>query len=170
VRSPPAFHVSPIPARPAASRAQIRAQSGFVNWGFRSSNGCALRTLRPVGSSRHRRPTLRGAGQAPRVKVERPAGRTTWTRGAWSARLCLDRWSRVNRIPASATQELCRFFPVHPGARGPRRRHKNFTAALQVQVAVYLAAMADSSNGDYPGLIVHDVDDAVITHPHSQPG
>ena len=33
----------------------------------------------PVGSSRHRRPTFRGAGQAPHVRVERPTGRTTWT-------------------------------------------------------------------------------------------
>jgi hypothetical protein len=66
-----------------------------------------------------------------------------------------------------------RTLPLLPGpswSPRSRRRHKNFTAALQVQMAVYLAAMADSSNGDYPGLIVHDVDDAVITHPHSQPG
>jgi hypothetical protein len=32
-------------------------------------------------------PPVRGAGLAPWVKVERPTGRTTLTRGAWSARL-----------------------------------------------------------------------------------
>ena len=32
-------------------------------------------------------PAARGAGLAPRVKVERPTGRTTLTRGAWSTRL-----------------------------------------------------------------------------------
>jgi hypothetical protein len=32
-------------------------------------------------------PPARGAGQATRVKVERPTGRTTLTRVAWSARL-----------------------------------------------------------------------------------
>jgi len=38
---------------------------------------CAPAHASPGWSSRHRRPTHRGAGQAPRVKVERPAGRTT---------------------------------------------------------------------------------------------
>jgi hypothetical protein len=50
---------------------------------------CATAHASPGWSSRHRRPTHRGAGQAPRVKVERPTGRTTLARGAWSARLAL---------------------------------------------------------------------------------
>ena len=46
----------------------------------------------PGWSSRHRRPTQRGAGQAAGVKMERPTGRTTLTPAAWPARLCLSRW------------------------------------------------------------------------------
>jgi len=62
-------------------------------------------------------------GQALQVQLERPTGRTTWTWRAWSARLCVGgRW-RVNRLPTSATRRSWGLVPVHPGARGPRRRH-----------------------------------------------
>jgi hypothetical protein len=42
--------------------------------------------------------TLRVAGQSPRVKVERPAGRTTLARGLWSARPVLadGEWMDLN--------------------------------------------------------------------------
>jgi hypothetical protein len=39
----------------------------------------ATARISPGWSFRHRRPAHRGAGPAPQVKVERPAGRTTLT-------------------------------------------------------------------------------------------
>jgi hypothetical protein len=85
---------------------------GFLNWGFRSSNGCALRTLRPVGSA---------------VTVDPPYGERARPHGSrWSA-LLDERPERVGsgllgfawadgdgvkRIPASAMRELRRLFPV----------------------------------------------------------
>jgi hypothetical protein len=49
----------------------------------------AYATAPPAGSSLCRRPPVREVGQAPGVKVERPAGRTTFAPGAWSAWLRL---------------------------------------------------------------------------------
>lgn len=74
---------------------------------------CATAHAPPNWSSRHRRPTHRGAGQAPRVKVERPAGRTTLARGAWSARLVLGRRRRDGQASTSATRQ------PRPGGRRP---------------------------------------------------
>jgi len=77
---------------------------------------CATAHMSPDWSSRHRRPTRRGAGQASRVQVERPTGRTTWTRGAWSARLVLGRWWGDDQPSASATPQPRPCGGVHPGA------------------------------------------------------
>ena len=56
-------------------------------------------------------PPVRGAGLAPRVKVERPTGRTTLTRGAGSARL-----ARVDggRVDQAQPQPLSEIRPVRP--------------------------------------------------------
>ena len=70
-------------------------------------------------SSRRRRPSLRGAGQAPRVKMERPTGRTILAHGAWSARLAPGRWWRDGQTPTSATRQPRLGRGVHPGASRP---------------------------------------------------
>ena len=83
--------------------------------GVLSFSPCATAHASPGWSSRHRRPTHGGAGQAPRVKVERPTGRTTLTRGAWSARLCLGRWRRDGQASTPTTRQ------PRPGGRRPSR-------------------------------------------------
>jgi hypothetical protein len=50
--------------------------------------------------------TLRVAGQSPRVKVERPAGRTTLARGLWSARPVLADGERMDLHYLSHTAAL----------------------------------------------------------------
>ena len=66
--------------------------------------------------------TLRVAGQSPRVKVERPAGRTTLARGLWSARPVLadGEWMDLNNLNHTAA-----LMSAQPGPSSnlrPRRR------------------------------------------------
>ena len=66
-------------------------------------------------------PPARGAGQAPVVKMERPAGRTILTTGAWSARLAPGRW----QAGSATTQATCRrraTVTIIPEPERPRRR------------------------------------------------
>ena len=106
------------PSRPVPQRLVHKTVHRYrpLTWGPRAVR-CTIAQTSPGWSSRHRRPTLRGAGQAPRVKMERPTGRTTLTRGAWSARLALGRWRRDSHAGTSATRQPRR--GAHPRARGP---------------------------------------------------
>ena len=62
------------PVAPDRTRTDNRCiKSGFVSWAFVFPD-CATAHASPGWSSRHRRPTRWGAGQAPRVKVEHPTG------------------------------------------------------------------------------------------------
>jgi len=67
-------------------------------------------------------PPVRGAGQAAVVKVERPAGRTTLTTAAWSARLAPgrrqagDQAPHLGHLPARGARAA---FADHPGAGAP---------------------------------------------------
>ncbi len=105
--------VSLVSTRSAESRAQIRAQIPAADLRFPGRPKCATAHTSSGWSSRHRRPAHRGAGQAPRVKVERPTGRTTLARGAWSARLALGRWRRDEQASTPATRQ------PRPGGRRP---------------------------------------------------
>ena len=40
---------------------------------------------------------------------------------------------------------------------------------LQFQAPVHVTAVPDHSYGYHPGVVVHVVDDPVVTHPYSQP-
>jgi hypothetical protein len=41
--------------------------------------------------------------------------------------------------------------------------------SLQIQPPVHFTAVPDHRNGDHTGVVVHVVDDPVVTHPYSQP-
>jgi hypothetical protein len=51
----------------------------------------------------------------------------------------------------------------------PAGRHKNFSATLQVKVAVDLAAVADVRHGHGASVVIHDVDNSVVTYSYSEP-
>lgn len=88
-------------------------------WGFERTVQVApgLQYNPPRSHPVCRRPTHRGAGAVPGVQVERPTGRTTWTPGAVSARLCLGRrqtgWESPPPHPPAGTRPRS---PRHPGA------------------------------------------------------
>ncbi len=98
-----ACHVSPLSVGPVASGLHNGLQNQFLTRGFpvfnrrgRAHSGLSVHPV-TVG------PPARGAGQVQRVMVERPTGRTTLIRGAWSARLCLGQWRRGERLLTSPT-------------------------------------------------------------------
>jgi hypothetical protein len=66
--------------------------------------------------------TLRVAGQSPRVKVERPAGRTTLARGLWSARPVLADGEWMDLDYLNHTAALVSAWPGPSLTLRPRRR------------------------------------------------
>jgi hypothetical protein len=94
------------PPRPGARHLVVLARSRALRVGF---------ILSPSA-------TLRVAGQSPRVKVQRPAGRTTLARGLWSARPVLADGEWMDLHYLNQTAALVSAWPGPSLSRRPRRR------------------------------------------------
>jgi len=107
-----------LPSRPVSWHLVYRSVYRPSLWLWRFAPIARPRTSGPAGHPVTVGLPSGGAGLAPRVKVERPTGRTTLTRGAWPARLALGRWRRDGQASTSATRQPRPGRGVHPGARG----------------------------------------------------
>ena len=57
---------------------------------------------------------------------------------------------------------------INPGGPGLHKRSQRHDG-LQIQPPVHFTAVPDHRNGDHTGVVVHVVDDPVVTYPYSQP-
>ena len=116
-----------LPARPVVEPGH-RSPNRPLSWRNAPVASCAagpgrvpLRKPAPLIIPSAVDPPARGVGLAPRVKVERPTGRTTLTRRAWSAGLARVDGGRDDQRDPNHLQ-LWSAIPIIPEPERPRRR------------------------------------------------